>query len=187
MCYVEGACLPTLLLCSSATMTCAALKLKCHTRPGPRACLQNLRRVAQEFVIDLYLRPAVAHFRLMDYHLMASVGGRQRLKKASPVLAAAPELLTVAGMSQGAHSRTPCPQERIVRDASRYAFLAVSEWHSRVGAHLAGPLAAEAAAAAGVGPQGTPWPGHHRGPQRCVGCSTRVPPHRNTGQCAAPL
>ena len=29
-----------------------------------------LRRMAQDYVIDLYLRPPVWHFRLMDYHLM---------------------------------------------------------------------------------------------------------------------
>ena len=37
--------------------------------PPPGA--QNLRRVGREFTIDLYLRPPVTHFRLMDYHLMA--------------------------------------------------------------------------------------------------------------------
>lgn len=31
---------------------------------------QTLRRVSQEYVIDLYLRPPVSRFRLMDYHLM---------------------------------------------------------------------------------------------------------------------
>lgn len=31
---------------------------------------QNLRRVAREHVIDLYLRPPVTRFRLMDYHFM---------------------------------------------------------------------------------------------------------------------
>ena len=29
-----------------------------------------LRRMAQDYVIDLYLRPPVWHYRLMDYHLM---------------------------------------------------------------------------------------------------------------------
>lgn len=31
---------------------------------------QTLRRVSQEYVIDLYLRPPVSRFRLMDFHLM---------------------------------------------------------------------------------------------------------------------
>ena len=31
---------------------------------------QNLKRVAREHVIDLYLRPPVTRFRLMDYHFM---------------------------------------------------------------------------------------------------------------------
>lgn len=31
---------------------------------------QTLRRVSREFVIDLYLRPPVSRFRLMDFHLM---------------------------------------------------------------------------------------------------------------------
>ncbi|GAB4820172.1 hypothetical protein N2152v2_007218 [Parachlorella kessleri] len=61
--------------------------------------MQNLRRVSRDFVIDLYLRPPVTHFKLMDYHLM----------------------------------------DRIVRDSTRYAWAAVSEWQSRVGIHLVGP------------------------------------------------
>ncbi len=31
---------------------------------------QTLRRVSREYVIDLYLRPPVSRFRLMDFHLM---------------------------------------------------------------------------------------------------------------------
>jgi hypothetical protein len=31
---------------------------------------QNLRRVAREHPIDLYLQPPVTRFRLLDYHLM---------------------------------------------------------------------------------------------------------------------
>lgn len=34
---------------------------------------QNLRRVAAEHTIDLYLRPPVTRFRLMDYHLMERI------------------------------------------------------------------------------------------------------------------
>ena len=34
---------------------------------------QNLRRVAAEHTIDLYLRPPVRGFRLMDYHLMERI------------------------------------------------------------------------------------------------------------------
>lgn len=31
---------------------------------------QNLRRMSQDYVIDLYLQPPVTRFRLMDFHLM---------------------------------------------------------------------------------------------------------------------
>jgi hypothetical protein len=31
---------------------------------------QNLRRVAEDYVIDLYLRPPVSHYRLLDYSYM---------------------------------------------------------------------------------------------------------------------
>jgi len=34
---------------------------------------QNLRRVAAEHTIDLYLRPPVTRFRLMDFHLMERI------------------------------------------------------------------------------------------------------------------
>jgi hypothetical protein len=53
--------------------------------------LQNLRRVAREHRIDLYLRPPVSQYRLLDYRLM----------------------------------------DRIVREAGRYAFVAVSDWQRK--------------------------------------------------------
>ncbi|KAL6769235.1 hypothetical protein ACKKBG_A18025 [Auxenochlorella protothecoides x Auxenochlorella symbiontica] len=69
---------------------------------------QTLRRVSQEYVIDLYLRPPVFHYRLMDYYLA----------------------------------------ERIVREASQYAWVVVSEWQAKIGIHrtgLAGLLHADSA------------------------------------------
>ena len=59
---------------------------------------QNLRRVSQKYLIDLYLRPPVFHYRLMDYYLA----------------------------------------EKIVREASQYAWVVVSEWQARVGIHRTG-------------------------------------------------
>lgn len=160
-------------------------------------CLQNLRRVSQDYAIDLYLRPPVTHFRLMDYHLM--VGGwvsgwvdGQVPGGTGPLIAnlslQPARVCVVSGegkeLSQLAETvarycdtprlrrphtdlyspihpiklrRTascalcfllsfptslPPLQERIVRDATRYAWAAVSEWQSRVGVFLAGPAAA---------------------------------------------
>ena len=60
---------------------------------------QNLARLAQEGQqVDLYLRPPVTQYRLMDYHLA----------------------------------------DRIVRDASRYAFVAVADWQRRHGGRVPG-------------------------------------------------
>ncbi|KAK9808186.1 hypothetical protein WJX73_006212 [Symbiochloris irregularis] len=67
---------------------------------------QNLRRVAREHVIDLYLRPPVTRFRLMDYHFM----------------------------------------DRIVRDANRYAWGAISEWQCAQGVTQQGLVGGKAAA-----------------------------------------
>jgi len=91
----------------------------------------NLRRVSEDYRIDLYLRPPnIASYKLMDFHLM----------------------------------------ERIVKDAYRYASLAVSKWPllSRVatapagGAHTGGApqqgAAVAAAAAAAALPVFTPPP-----------------------------
>ncbi|KAA6424228.1 MAG: patatin-like phospholipase domain-containing 7, partial [Trebouxia sp. A1-2] len=64
---------------------------------------QTLRRVSREYVIDLYLRPPVSRFRLMDFHLM----------------------------------------DRIVRDANRYAWAAISEWQCQQGVTQQGMLGSE--------------------------------------------
>jgi hypothetical protein len=60
---------------NTATRDSLSLVTACNTQAESCCgcscdCAQNLRRVAREHPIDLYLQPPVTKFRLLDYHLM---------------------------------------------------------------------------------------------------------------------
>lgn len=99
---------------------------------------QNLARLAQEGQqVDLYLRPPVTQYRLMDYHLA----------------------------------------DRIVRDASRYAFVAVADWQRSHGGKVPGQQpqqqrSLEAQEGGGGAVSGVPIKLHRR--SASVGCMTQL-------------
>ena len=61
---------------------------------------QTLRRVSREYVIDLYLRPPVSRFRLMDFHLMDRIVRDANRYSRGPGKVVSPILILHSGFLQ---------------------------------------------------------------------------------------